>query len=367
MYGHPPATQDVTRPQHRFLGWKSTGQMAWMSSSRRCVKFSRLCCEFARRTLTTLPARLLSSTAQGDIVSTLTRLISANRLPHLLFYGPPGTGKTSTVLALAKQLYGRSWASMTLELNASDDRGIDVVREQIKNFAGTRKLFSSGVKLVILDEADAMTADAQFALRRVIEKFTRTTRFCLLCNYVSKIIPALQSRCTRFRFAPLQPKHVLARFQHVVDKEGLVARLRPSGEAAILRQSGGDMRKVLNVLQACAAGHAVIDEDAVYACTGNPTPAAVRSLLDALFKKPFAESYAALRAFTAEGYAVGDLVTEIARALALVSLPPHVRVLLLDKLADVEYRLAFGTSEKLQAASLVAAFEHARLALSAGA
>ena len=97
---------------------------------------------------------------------------------------------------------------MTLELNASDDRGIEVVRNQIKSFAGTKQLFSSGVKLVILDEADAMTSDAQFALRRVIEKNTKSTRFCLICNYVSKIIPALQSRCTRFRFAPLKPEQV---------------------------------------------------------------------------------------------------------------------------------------------------------------
>jgi replication factor C subunit 3/5 len=189
--------------------------------------------------------------------------------------GAGGCRALSRALARARRLTARAPARP--QLNASDDRGIDVVREQIKSFAGTRKLFSSGVKLVILDEADAMTNDAQFALRRVIEKYTRTTRFCLLCNYVSKIIPALQSRCTRFRFAPLQPAHVLARFRHVVDAEGLAGRLRPDGETAILRQSGGDMRKVLNVLQACAAGHAVVDEAAVYACTGTPAPWASRN------------------------------------------------------------------------------------------
>lgn len=113
------------------------------------------------------PESLDDLVSQGDIVSTLEKLIGANRLPHLLFYGPPGTGKTSTVLALAKKLYGpKQWRQMVLELNASDDRGIDVVRDQIKSFAGTRKLFSSGVKLIILDEADAMTNEAQFALRR---------------------------------------------------------------------------------------------------------------------------------------------------------------------------------------------------------
>ena len=211
-----------------------------------------------------------------------------------------------------------------------------MVREQIKSFAGTRKLFSTGVKLVILDEADAMTSDAQFALRRVIEKYTRTTRFMLLCNYVSKIIPALQSRCTRFRFAPLLLPAIRERLRFVADKEGLAGRLQPAGESAIIRQSGGDMRKVLNVLQSCAAGHEVIDEEAVYASTGNPTPKAVAALLETLFKGTFQQGCAALQAFSAEGYALSDLITEISRSVANIALPADARVHIVEKLADVE-------------------------------
>ena len=146
--------------------------------------------------------RSLSIVTQ-DIIETIQRLTAEDRLPHLMLYGPPGTGKTSTILAVARQLYGSSYQNMTLELNASDDRKIDVVRNQIQDFASTKRIFSKGFKLIILDEADAMSKDAQFALRRVIEKYTRNTRFCLICNQVSRIIPALQSRCTRFRFAPL--------------------------------------------------------------------------------------------------------------------------------------------------------------------
>lgn len=144
------------------------------------------------------PNALQELISHEDIINTIRRFISEDKLPHLLFYGPPGTGKTSTILACAKELYSpREFSSMVLELNASDDRGINVVRGQVLNFASTRTIFNSGFKLVILDEADSMTQDAQNALRRIIEKFTENVRFCLICNYLSKIIPALQSRYER--------------------------------------------------------------------------------------------------------------------------------------------------------------------------
>jgi replication factor C subunit 3/5 len=127
-----------------------------------------------------------------DIVHTIRKFIDGKTMPHLLFHGPPGTGKTSCMIAIAKEIYGpKAYKSMTLELNASDDRGIDVVRDKIKSFCSTQQLMSKGVKLVILDECDSMTQAAQFALRRIVEKYSKTTRFCLICNYVAKIIPAL--------------------------------------------------------------------------------------------------------------------------------------------------------------------------------
>ena len=182
-----------------------------------------------------------------SFVTPVQRLINKNRLPHLLFYGPPGTGKTSTVVAIAHQLYGGAMQSMVLSLNASDDRGIDVVRDQIKTFAGTRKLFSSGMKLVILDEADHMTNDAQFALRRVIEKYSSNARFCIICNYVSKIIPALQSRCTKFRFSPLDHANMLVQAKRTVEAEGL--SIDEDAVEMVVTLAMGDMRRVLNVLQ----------------------------------------------------------------------------------------------------------------------
>lgn len=195
-------------------------------------------------------------------MATINKFVNYNRLPHLLLYGPPGTGKTSTILALARRIYGASnMRQMVLELNASDDRGIDVVREQIKTFASTRLIFAtgasakasspSGFKLIILDEADAMTSTAQMALRRIMEKYTANTRFCIIANYSHKLSPALLSRCTRFRFSPLKEADVRSMVDKVVEEE----KVNIDGEAvdALVSLSKGDMRRALNVLQACHA------------------------------------------------------------------------------------------------------------------
>ena len=161
------------------------------------------------------PDSLADIVSHREIIDTVTKFVDEKKLPHLLFHGPPGTGKTSPIIAIARKMFGARYKNSVLELNASDERGIDVVRNQIKSFCATQQIMSKGIKLVILDECDAVTSSAQFALRRIIEKYTKTTRFCLICNYVSKIIPALQSRCTRFRFSPLAPEHVSQRLDEI--------------------------------------------------------------------------------------------------------------------------------------------------------
>ena len=205
-----------------------------------------------------------------DILATINKFIDSNRLPHLLLYGPPGTGKTSTILALARRIYGASnMRQMVLELNASDDRGIDVVREQIKTFASTKQIFSmgggggggasagrgassmAGYKLIVLDEADAMTSTAQMALRRIMEKYTANTRFCIIANYAHKLSPALLSRCTRFRFSPLKEGDIRVLVEKVVEEESV--RIGAEAVDALVGLSKGDMRRALNVLQACHA------------------------------------------------------------------------------------------------------------------
>uniref|UniRef100_A0A3P8QYS0 AAA+ ATPase domain-containing protein n=1 Tax=Astatotilapia calliptera TaxID=8154 RepID=A0A3P8QYS0_ASTCA len=302
------------------------------------------------------PQTLDDLISHKDILSTIQKFISEDKLPHLLFYGPPGTGKTSTILASARQLYKeKEFNSMVLELNASDDRGIDVVRGPILSFASTRTIFKKGFKLVILDEADAMTQDAQNALRRVIEKFTENTRFCLICNYLSKIIPALQSRCTRFRFGPLSPDQMIPRLEHVIQQENI--DITPDGMKAIVTLSTGDMRRSLNILQhqyGLWEGHR---RHSVHLHRA-PPPLRYSQHPRLVFGDFFLNEILELK--TLKGLALHDILTEVHLLVHRVDFPPAIRISLLIKLADVEHRLASGTSEKIQLSSMVAAFQAVR-------
>ena len=304
------------------------------------------------------PNSLSDLISHEDIIGTIGKLMESGRLPHLLFYGPPGTGKTSTILACAKQMYGKNLNSMVLQLNASDDRGIDIVRNQIKTFAGTKKLFSSGIKLIILDEADHMTNDAQFALRRVMEKYSKTTRFCMICNYVSKIIPALQSRCTKFRFAPLSIDQMKVRAQHVISSENI--HVTEDGLATVLRLARGDMRKVLNVLQATSMAHDTVNEENVCSSTGSPLSSDIKNVLDWLMNATVKDCFENIRNLQYErGLALTDIVREISPWITKLKIPPKVQCFLLDKISDLQYRLAFATSETLQLGAFIGVFRSA--------
>ena len=188
-----------------------------------------------------------------QVISILNNMVEKNSLPHIILFGSSGTGKTSTILAFAKKIYGKFYRHMILELNGSDDRGINVVREQIKEFCSTNnnlyKMFSKKnmYKIVILDEVDSMTLDGQFALRRIIENYTENTRFCLICNYITKITPALRSRCLAFRFEPLNTDYILDKLYDIMDKENV--DLEDDVIDKIIVKSDGDLRKGINMLQ----------------------------------------------------------------------------------------------------------------------
>lgn len=189
-----------------------------------------------------------------------------------------------------------------------------------------------------------------------MEKYTKNVRFCMICNYVGKIIPALQSRCTRFRFAPLEPAQIEGRLRHVVRTEGV--DMDESGERALLRLCGGDMRRVLNSLQACHAAFGHVTEDAVYATTGAPLPTDIEAISELLFSADFSAAMAGINALRAEkGLALGDMVTQLAAGLKEMDVPAHVRVWLLDRLSTLEYDLDCGATETLQVGTLIGIYK----------
>ncbi|KAI9828862.1 MAG: hypothetical protein M1819_006477 [Sarea resinae] len=337
------------------------------------------------------PETLDDVSGHQDILATINKFVESNRLPHLLLYGPPGTGKTSTILALARRIYGnKNMRQMVLELNASDDRGIDVVREQIKTFASTKQIFASAkdpslstssqslatYKLIILDEADAMTATAQMALRRIMEKYTANTRFCVIANYTHKLSPALLSRCTRFRFSPLKEVDIRRLVDVVIEKEDV--KIEPEAVDALVRLARGDMRRALNVLQACVAGGTplkapsdptkanaptaptptqteTITPDQIYTTIAQPPPQLISNLTKSLLSTPSTTSNLHLltQTKTTHGLALADIITALSEELGTLNVPAHVRVAWLEGLADVEWRLSGGGGEAVQTGGVV--------------
>ncbi|KFZ08967.1 hypothetical protein V501_05769 [Pseudogymnoascus sp. VKM F-4519 (FW-2642)] len=329
------------------------------------------------------PDTLEDVSGHQDIIATINRFVETNRLPHLLLYGPPGTGKTSTVLALARRIYGvKNMRQMVLELNASDDRGIDVVREQIKTFASTRQIFSSApseaggksmatYKLIILDEADAMTSTAQMALRRIMEKYTANTRFCIIANYTHKLSPALLSRCTRFRFSPLKERDIRVLVDRVIEEE--TVNITREATEALTKLSKGDMRRALNVLQACHAsstplhikGQPIPKESeiirdkitttTIYECIASPEPADISLIVDTLLKTSDVSSCLSLinTLKANKGLALADIIASIAEELTKLETPAQTMITWMDGLAEVEYRLSGGGNEVVQTGAVV--------------
>lgn len=228
------------------------------------------------------PNSLSDIISHQEVINLLKNLSKLNKIPNMILYGPPGTGKTSTIHAYAKDLYGYKYKYMILELNCSDDRGINIVRDQIKNFSSTSSKLtnllidsenkkSTDIKLIILDEADALTYDAQYALRRVLEIYANNTRFCFICNYLTKLIPALQSRCQLFRFPPIKKEDHFNKLTEIEKNENI--NINNEAKNKIITLSEGDMRKSLNLLQLTymSNNNKLIDIDTIYKIIGYPT------------------------------------------------------------------------------------------------
>jgi len=301
------------------------------------------------------PQTLDDMTNQTEIVSRLKMFVQEKNLPHLLFVGPAGVGKTTSILALARDLYGQGYRNFTLELNASDERGIDVIREKVKNFARTAAIASPvSFKILIMDEADSLTSAAQHALRRTMEIYTRTCRFCLIGNYSENIIDPIQSRCSIFRFSPLDEKDMKTYIMNIVKREQI--DIIEEGLDAVYQASGGDLRKATNLLQAAAATKDVIDDVSIYEVLGKVSPERVRAMIQRSLKGDFLEAREILRELLIDqGLAPDDIIRMVySELMRNTVLSEQWKVKLSDKVGEVDYRLTQGARPEIQLSTLLA-------------
>ncbi|WP_254766252.1 replication factor C small subunit [Salinilacihabitans rarus] len=299
------------------------------------------------------PERLDDVKGHENIVPRLKRYVERDELPHLMFAGPAGVGKTASAVAVAREIYGDDWRENFLELNASDQRGIDVVRDRIKNFA--RSSFGGyDYRIIFLDEADALTSDAQSALRRTMEQFSHNTRFILSCNYSSQIIDPIQSRCAVFRFTQLSDEAVEAQVREIAAEEGI--ELTDDGVDALVYAAAGDMRKAINGLQAAAVMGEVVDEEAVFSITSTARPEEVEEMVERAIDGDFTAARATLETLLSDrGLAGGDVIDQLHRSAWEFDLDDTATVRLLERLGEVDYRITEGANERLQLEAMLAA------------
>lgn len=302
------------------------------------------------------PSKLSEVINQKHAVERIKAFVEDKNIPHMLFAGPAGTGKTTTALAIAKELYGDRWKQNVLELNASDERGIDVVRGKVKDFARMKPLGEISWKIIILDEADALTQEAQQALRRTMENYTNVTRFILLCNYSSKIIDPIQSRCAVFRFKSLTDVDIKNYIERIADGEKL--KIDEKAVNAIVYISEGDLRKVANLLQASAVMKEKITEDVVYDIASKAKPTDVKEMLGLVLEGRFIDARKKLQELLLrQGLSGSDIISEIHRQIySLDGIAEDKKVQLIEKCGEYEFRISEGGNELIQLEALLAGF-----------
>jgi replication factor C small subunit len=301
------------------------------------------------------PARLADIVGQDEIVERLSSYVKSGDLPHLLFTGSAGVGKTTAAVTLAREFFKDTWQTNFREMNASDERGIDVVRNQIKEFARTRPLGDASFKILFLDEADALTTDAQAALRRTMETYAQTCRFILSCNYSSKIIDPIQSRCAIYRFKPLSPAAVKEEIGRIAKKEGLA--IAEGAMDAIVYIAQGDMRKAINSVQGAAIISASIDEKMIYAITSTARPDEIDELLKLSLCGDFDGAESLLASLLRErGIAPNELINQCYRALLKMDMDKGLKVELIDHVGETDFRLSEGANSDIQMEAMIARF-----------
>lgn len=292
---------------------------------------------------------------QDKIVTRIEALVEKGNMPHLLFSGPAGVGKTSLSLVIAKKLYGEDWGHNFLELNASDERGIDVVRNKVKDFARTRSIKDVPFKVIYLDECDSLTKDAQQALRRTMETYSNTCRFILSCNYSSKIIDPIQSRCAVFRFRPLDKENLKDILKFVAKNEKL--KIDEESLDILYNLSSGDVRKAENILQGCAAISNDINKETIYEVASAAEPKEVIDVLKFSVDGEFVKARdLLLKTMLKHGLSGLDIIRQIQKEVLKLEVEDKKKLEMVEKCGDIEFRMVEGSDEYIQLEALIASF-----------
>ncbi|MFZ1970646.1 MAG: replication factor C small subunit [Candidatus Nanoarchaeia archaeon] len=301
------------------------------------------------------PVKFSEMVGQDMIVKRVESLTKTMNIPHLLFAGPAGTGKSTLALIVVKDLFKDAWKDNYLELNASDERGINVVRDKVKSFAKTKSLESIPFKVIFLDEADALTPEAQQALRRTMENYSSSCRFILSCNYSTKIIDPIQSRCAIFRFKLLEKKDIEKVIQRIVEKENFT--ITPECNEVLYEGSEGDCRRCINLLQATAAISPSITLDLVSTIVSNTKPKDVKVVLDYAISGDFQTAKEKLfDIMLKESVSGQDVIKSIQKEIWNLPVEPEIKVKLTEKTGEAEFRIVEGSDPFIQLQALLASF-----------
>lgn len=304
------------------------------------------------------PQKLDDVVGQEAIINRLEKYVGEESMPNLMFTGPAGVGKTTTAIALVKSILGEYWKQNFLELNASDARGIDTVRNNIKSFCRLKPV-GAPFRIIFLDEVDNMTKDAQHALRREMEMYTKTASFILSCNYSSKIIDPIQSRCAIFRFTPINEADIVKRLEYICNEENV--NYTPEALESIVYFSEGDMRKSINILQASASEGEGITEEAVYAVVSKAKPQNINKMITEALSGDFLKARDILRdTMVLEGVSGEDMISQIysdvSKRVYEGKMSADIYIELIESIANCDFRIREGANPRIQLEALLTQF-----------